>query len=358
MSSSREREMKGLGVTTAMVAVQFLEVGLNTMLKAAMSKGMSNFVFVVYSNGLAIFVLLLASFIFYRKRSLPPLTVSLVCRIFLLGLLSCCVQSFMFTGIGYSSPTLASAMVDLTPAFTFILAIISRMEKLDLRTQSSLAKCIGTMVSIIGALFVTLYKGLPIINALSSNGQPNEVPLLLQSNWVLGGFLLAIGSLCLSILFIVQTWIIREYPAELIVTLIACIFTTVQSALVALVAEKDPKVWRLRSNMELIAIGYSAVFVVAARSVVATWACRKKGPVFVALFSPLGMVIALVMGVTFLGDTLYLGSLIGATVIALGFYAVIWGQAQEEKTIENRGICSFEASSAKVPLLENKGLDI
>ena len=78
------------------------------------------------------------------------------------------------------------------------------MEKLDLRTQSSLAKCIGTMVSIIGALIVTLYKGLPIINALSSSGQPSEVLLSLQSNWVLGGFLLAVGSLCLSILFIVQ----------------------------------------------------------------------------------------------------------------------------------------------------------
>jgi hypothetical protein len=32
----------------------------------------------------------------------------------------------MSTGIGYSSPTLSSAIVDLTPAFTFILAIISR----------------------------------------------------------------------------------------------------------------------------------------------------------------------------------------------------------------------------------------
>lgn len=31
----------------------------------------------------------------------------------------------MNTGIGYSSPTLASAMLDLLPAFTFILAIIS-----------------------------------------------------------------------------------------------------------------------------------------------------------------------------------------------------------------------------------------
>lgn len=46
---------------------------------------------------------------------------------------------------------------------------------------------------------------------------------------------------------------------------------------------------------------------VATRSVVAAWACRKKGPVYVALFSPLGMVIAVVMGITFLGDNLYLG---------------------------------------------------
>lgn len=43
------------------------------------------------------------------------------------------------------------------------------------------------------------------------------------------------------------------------------------------------------------------------RSVVTVWACRKKGPVYVAMFNPLGMVIALDMGVVFLGDSIYLG---------------------------------------------------
>ena len=53
-------------------------------------------------------------------------------------------------------------------------------------------------------------------------------------------------------------------------------------------------------------------------------------------------------------------SVIGAAVIAFGFYAVIWGQTQEEKTIGNRGVCcsDSESSSSKVPLLQNKGLDI
>lgn len=78
------------------------------------------------------------------------------------------------------------------------------MEKLDLGVQSSLAKCFGTMVSIAGALVVTLYKGLPITSASSPNSQLNDALLSEQSTWVLGGILLALASLCLSTLFIVQ----------------------------------------------------------------------------------------------------------------------------------------------------------
>ena len=58
--------MRGLGVIAAMVATQFVEVGMNTILKAAMSRGMSNFVFIVYSNALAVLVLFAASVIVYR----------------------------------------------------------------------------------------------------------------------------------------------------------------------------------------------------------------------------------------------------------------------------------------------------
>lgn len=41
--------------------------------------------------------------------------------------------------------------------------------------------------------------------------------------------------------------------------------------------------------------------------VVPTWVVRLKGPVYVAMFNPLSIVIATAMGVMFLGDTLYLG---------------------------------------------------
>lgn len=38
-----------------------------------------------------------------------------------------------------------------------------------------------------------------------------------------------------------------------------------------------------------------------------TWALRLKGPVYVAMFKPLSIAIAVAMGVMFLGDTLHLG---------------------------------------------------
>jgi len=122
---------------------------------------------------------------------------------------------------------------------------------------------------------------------------------------------------------------------------------------------------------------------------VCAWACRKKGAVYVAMFNPLGIVIALAMGTVFLGDTLYLGryvhmhvarnnvtffltnklldfdslcSVIGGAIIAIGFYAVIWGQAQEENmTCKTHGSCSIippSSSCSEDTLLLHNSKDI
>ncbi|XP_022776052.1 WAT1-related protein At5g40210-like [Durio zibethinus] len=348
--------MWGASVTAVMVLTEFLDVGLNTVNKAAMNRGLSDFVLVLYSNIFAIFILAPCIFIFYRKRTPPLITWSTICKIFLLGVLSYAGQICTYIGLGYASPTLASAMADLTPAFTFLFSIISRMEKLDLGIKSSHAKSLGTLASISGALVVTLYKGMPLTGTPSKNRLLDEVLVIPQSNWIVGGFLLASHSVIFAIILNVQTWIIRGYPAEMMVTLICNIFVAILSSVVSVIVEKDPNAWRLGLNMELIAIVYTAAFAVAFRSVVHKWALRKKGPIYVSMFKPLGMVIALAMGITFLGDKLYLGSLLGVAIIAIGFYAVIWGQAQEDKMVADTEICDSEQSSTKHPLLSNRGL--
>lgn len=53
-------------VTAIMVAIELSEVGLNTVSKAAMRMGMSELVFVFYSNAFALFFLVPSTFFFYR----------------------------------------------------------------------------------------------------------------------------------------------------------------------------------------------------------------------------------------------------------------------------------------------------
>jgi hypothetical protein len=83
---------------------------------------------------------------------------------------------------------------------------IFRMEVLNMKKHSSQAKVIGTVVSIAGALVVTFYKGIPLINDAIKNIEmgASGIFLLGKSDWIIGAFLLAAGSFCLSLLFIVQ----------------------------------------------------------------------------------------------------------------------------------------------------------
>ncbi|WVZ12507.1 hypothetical protein V8G54_017037 [Vigna mungo] len=159
----------------------------------------------------------------------------------------------------------------------------------------------------------------------------------------MGSYYLGLGY------FLCWTWTIKDYPEELMLITIATSFSLFLSFLVAFIAEKNPKAWILKPDMEL------AIITVCTRGVVDAWACRKMGAVYVAMFSPLGIVFALVMGIIFLGDTLYLGSVIGCAVIAIGFYSVLWGQAEEEnKTSEKDGGYGIIPSSESTLLLQTQ----
>ncbi|PWA71890.1 eamA domain, WAT1-related protein [Artemisia annua] len=95
---------------------------------------------------------------------------------------------------------------------------------------------------------------------------------------------------------------------------------------------------------------YSAI-----RNTALTWCLEKKGPVFVAMFAPVQIVFAVILGVTFLGDSLHLGSAIGATIVAAGFYTVMWGQVIEKNKLPVDLVASEEngSSNPNTPLLSS-----
>ncbi|XWS40781.1 hypothetical protein CRYUN_Cryun17cG0024900 [Craigia yunnanensis] len=358
---------------TAMVTMECVNVGLNTLFKAATFKGMSYHVFVVYAYAIAALVLLPAPFFSYRSRVLPPLSFPILCKIGLLGLIGSSSQIMGYTGINYSSPTLASAISNLTPAFTFILAIIFRMEKLVWKRTSSQAKVMGTIISIIGAFVVTLYKGPAIVIASTpsmslqkplSSSTTNLISGGLRSanpNWVIGGVFLTAEYILVPLWYIVQTQIMKEYPEELTVVFFYNLCVSFIAAIVGLATERNASAWRIRPDIALVSVVCSGLFGSCLNNTVHTWALRLRGPVFVAMFKPLSIAIAVAMGVMFLGDTLHLGSLIGATIISIGFYTVMWGKAKEaiaEDCCSGSGISIDSPSSHKAPLLQSYKNDL
>ncbi|KAL0793527.1 hypothetical protein Bca101_064904 [Brassica carinata] len=174
-------------------------------------------------------------------------------------------------------------MSNVNPAFTFIFAVIFRMEKVSIRKESSLAKVLGTLLSIVGALVVTLYHG-PVLMSL-------------QSDWVIGGGLLALQNILFSFSYLV---------------------------------------------MGILNSGYYIIH---------TWAVIYKGPVYLSMFKPLSILITAASTTIFLSESIYLGILIGGILISVGFYMVLWGKSKEAK-VDILG--TIESSpSHEAPLLGN-----
>ncbi|OVA03713.1 Drug/metabolite transporter [Macleaya cordata] len=247
--------------------------------------------------------------------------------------------------------------------------IMYRTGKLDLRSSSSQAKVIGTVISIIGAVFVALYKGPPLWNPsaphqLLSSPPPAKTVFLFAStpeNWILGCILLAVSTLCASIWNILQARTVKEYPDATTIVTLYSLFGTIQCGIISLIAERDDlTAWKITSKMELINIVLAAVFGSVIRSGVQGWCMRKKGPLFIAMFKPFTIFIACSLGFLFFGHTFHFGSVVGSFIAAIGYYSLMWGQIKEEEIKEDHGSTSGDSSgssnpanSIKTPLLQD-----
>ncbi|XP_044491708.1 WAT1-related protein At3g28050-like [Mangifera indica] len=338
-----------------MVTVIFIQVSNMEVIKAAISKGTDKYVLIVYSQILCTLIFVLCSLIFHRSEC-PPMSFSILCKLLLLSVSGVLAQICAFVGIQYSSPMLSTALLNLIPAFTFLLAVIFRMEKVKWMSTSSQAKSLGTIVSIAGAFVVTFYRGPPIIKKFSHLSVLSLDSFLSPqySSWILGGIFLAADAFLISAWYILQAITFRRFPSVLIIVAYQSFFTAIMSTLLSLILVKDPNAWKLGLDIGLIAIFYSAIIGSGLRVCLVTWCLSSIGPLYVSMFKPLAIVFSIVMDIIFLGEPLCLGSLIGAVIIVTGFYFVKWGNLIEENTIEDREVESSILSSQKVPLLKNK----
>lgn len=104
-----------------------------------------------------------------------------------------------------------------------------------------------------------------------------------------------------------QALVFEEYPVLLIIMFFINLFLAVLAGLLSLVAVRDPRSWALKVDSGLVAVLYLAVVGNAFRVTMTSWCVKRRGPVYVAMFKPLGILCAVVLGIVFLGDQLYRG---------------------------------------------------
>ncbi|PKI38440.1 hypothetical protein CRG98_041139 [Punica granatum] len=345
--------LKNVKPYLAMVSLQFGYAGMYIITKISLNHGMSHFVLVVYRHAVATVVIAPFALVLERKIR-PKMTLPIFLRIMALGFIEPVVdQNLYFLGMKYTSATFASATVNVLPAVTFIMALIFRLETVNIKKIQSLAKVIGTAVTVTGAMVMTLYKG-PIVDFMRSRGMGHHdgaaTSESADKHWVTGTLMLLASCCCWSSFFILQSFTLKKYPAELSLTALICVMGTVEGAVTTLIFERDMSVWVVGWDSKLVAVVYSGVVCSGIAYYVQGVVIRERGPVFTTSFSPLCMIITAALGSVVLAEKVHLGSIIGSIFIVFGLYTVAWGKSKDQRSPPDRVDDEKVASLHELPV--------
>ncbi|CAM0901541.1 unnamed protein product [Alopecurus aequalis] len=362
--------MEGMKPVAGMVVVQFVFAGVNIFYKLAVCDGMDMRVLIAYRYLFASVVLApLAYYVERKKRT--KMTWRVILLSFVCGLCGgSLAQNLYISGMKLTSATFASAMTNLIPAITFVLAVLFRYERLAVRTVPGQAKVAGTLLGVGGAMLLTFYKGAQVdlwppthVNLaaqLAARHQATSSQPPSSSSFSGGGAgdggNRAMGSLlCMGSCFFYALWLIlqarlsREYPFHYSTTALMCVMSALQSALFALCFDRDVQQWKLGADIRLLAVVYTGVLASGVMLVVLSWCVKRRGPLFASVFNPMMLVVVAVLSSLLLGEELHLGSVLGAVLIVLGLYAVLWGKGREAAAAAEQGKA---AAAGEVPHID------
>ncbi|KAK6132009.1 hypothetical protein DH2020_034235 [Rehmannia glutinosa] len=296
----------------AMIALQFGYAGMYIITLVSLKGGFSHWILVVYRHVVATLE---------NKTQIDKIDIS-----------EDCGASFL----RYTSATFASATVNVLPAITFILAVIFSHR--------------GNAHDIVQR---------PVVDILwyshgGSHQSKAAASAAADQHWVTGTIMLLCCIVGWSAFFILQNKTLEEYPAELSLTSLVCLMGMVEGGIVAVIMERHKSAWTIGFDSRLLAVVYSGIVCSGIAYYMQSVVNKVRGPVFVTAFSPLSMIITAVLGAIVLSEQVHLGSLIGAVIIVVGLYSVVWGKSKEHSSPDK--LTSDEGPAHELPMVDKKSL--
>ncbi|XWS76278.1 hypothetical protein CRYUN_Cryun01aG0161600 [Craigia yunnanensis] len=331
----------------SMVLLQILSAILYFITEAAFNQGLNPYVYVTYRYSLA--GLLMFPFAYFLERnSRPKLTLALFLELFLVSLLGVGLPiNMFFTSLRCTSPTFVASVFNTVSSLTFVIAILFRMEVVDVKSPRGIAKIIGTLISLAGVSIITLYKG-PALQSLW-DAPIHMKRLSIHENWVKGSILTIASCITWSSWYIVQTFTMKKYPAQLsLTTWINCIGGA-QSAVFAVFLKHKPATWSITMfGIDFWAITYCGIVGSGFLIFIQLWCMKEKGPVFAAMFNPLQTVMVAVLAYFVFGEKLYTGSILGGVTVIIGLYLLLWGKEKDQSYNKSQEQSSSHVDEIKV----------
>ncbi|XP_054797521.1 WAT1-related protein At1g25270-like [Prosopis cineraria] len=315
-----------------MIVVQVAYAGVSILYKMVANEGTSLSVLMAYRFLFASAFMLPLAF-FMDRKSKPKITGKVLFQAFLCGLFGASLQQNLFVeAVALAGATYATAMYNLIPGVTFVLAVCFGVEKMKIRTVTGKAKIIGTVMGIVGAMVMTFYKGVGIplwpthLNLMRHVAPHSESP-----ETQICGSCLALGTcLSYSLWLIIQAMMSENFPWNYTSAALMSVISSIQSVAFALFVERDWNRWKLGWDIQLLTAAYTGIVASGIAWVLITWCVRLKGPLYTSIFSPLFLILVAVASSLVLDERLHLGSIIGSILIVLGLYTVLWGKGKEE----------------------------